>query len=64
MMNNLGLPALMLVLVFFMIPIVPFWKIFPRAGMSPWLSLFSIIPIISVLFLWVLAFKKWPGDEA
>ena len=43
--------------------IVPFWKIFPRAGWSSWLSLLMIVSPLNLILLWVLAFKRWPGDR-
>ena len=43
--------------------IVPFWKIFPRAGWSAPLALLMIVPVLNWILLWILAFKKWPDDE-
>ena len=43
--------------------VVPFWKILPRAGLSPWWSLAAIFPLIALILLWVLALKRWPGDD-
>jgi hypothetical protein len=43
--------------------IVPLWFLLPRAGMSPYLSFLAIIPLAGTILLWVLALKRWPGDE-
>jgi hypothetical protein len=43
--------------------VVPFWKIFPRAGMSRWWSLLMVVTPINLLLVWVLAFKVWPTDR-
>jgi len=43
--------------------IVPFWRIFPRAGWSRWASLLMVISPLNIILLWVLAFKRWPGDS-
>ena len=42
--------------------IVPFWKLFPRAGWSRWASLLMVITPLNLVLLWILAFKRWPGD--
>jgi hypothetical protein len=42
---------------------VPFFKIFPRAGIPGWVGPFDIIPLAPLVFLWVFAFMKWPQDK-
>lgn len=39
----------------------PFWKIFAKAGFSPWLSLLILVPIVNLVTLYVVAFSRWPG---
>ncbi|MEM6944512.1 MAG: hypothetical protein AAF416_23290 [Pseudomonadota bacterium] len=40
-----------------------FWKILPRAGLSPWLTLTTLIPFVGLpVLLLVLALRPWPGD--
>lgn len=42
--------------------VVPFWRILPRAGIAaPW-ALVAVIPLGAVILLWMLAFRRWPGD--
>lgn len=43
-----------------LILVVPFWKIFSKAGFSGWLSLTQIVPILNLVGLYYLAFAKWP----
>ncbi|WP_319531669.1 hypothetical protein [uncultured Cohaesibacter sp.] len=43
--------------------VVPFWRIFPRAGIPAPVSLLMCVPPLSVILIWVLAFKRWPGDS-
>jgi hypothetical protein len=43
---------------------VPFYKIFPRAGIPAWIAVFGVVPMIPLIFLWLLAFMKWPQDNA
>jgi hypothetical protein len=39
--------------------IIPTWFICKKAGFSPWLSLLNIIPLGSLVLLYVLAFAEW-----
>ena len=43
---------------------VPFYKILPRAGIPAWIAVFGVVPMIPLIFLWMLAFMKWPQDDA
>lgn len=55
--------TLLVVLILIAVQIIPFWKIFPRAGWSSWLSLLMIVPVVNLVVLYILAFKAWPGDN-
>lgn len=50
-------------LIFFvvLIPVflVPYWKIFSKAGFSGWLSLCMIIPLVNLIVLYYVAFSDW-----
>ncbi len=49
-------------LVFAALMVVPFWRLLPRAGIAaPW-ALVSVVPLGALVLLWVLAFRRWPGD--
>jgi len=41
------------------IVIVPFWFICKKAGLSPWLSLLNLMPLGTLILLYVLAFAEW-----
>ena len=43
-----------------LIVILPFWKICSKAGFSPWASLLMLVPFVNLIFLYYLAFAKWP----
>ncbi len=51
---------ILIVLVIFVIPVA---KILSRVGMSPWLAILAIIPLVNWIFLWVFAFVRWPKDS-
>lgn len=42
------------------IVIIPFWRIFAKAGYSSWLSLLMVIPVVNIILLYFLAFAHWP----
>ena len=45
------------------IMIIPFWRICQRVGWSPWLSLLWAIPLVGVIFVYILAFSDWPSQK-
>jgi len=50
--------GLMAILVF-PIFVIPFWKIFSKAGFAGALSLLMIVPFINLIVLYVVAFSEW-----
>lgn len=40
----------------------PIGRILRRLGLSPFWSVFAIIPLLNLIGLWVLAFTDWPRD--
>ena len=57
-----GIHWLLIILVIAAL-IIPYWKIFPRAGWPAPLATLMIFPLVNLILLWVLAFKAWPGDD-
>jgi uncharacterized protein (DUF983 family) len=47
-------------LIIGLVIVLPFWKIFSKAGYSPWLSLTMVIPLVNIIMLFYLAFAVWP----
>ncbi len=43
--------------------IIPFWKIYEKAGFSKWLSLLMILPVVNLIVLYVVAFSTWPAHR-
>ena len=43
--------------------IIPFWRLCQRAGYSPWLSLLMALPLVNLIFHYVLAFSNWPSQK-
>lgn len=63
MAADFGILQILIILIVVAVQIVPFWKIFPRAGWSPWLSLLMVVPLLNLVMLYILAFKAWPNDN-
>ncbi|WP_299280400.1 hypothetical protein [uncultured Tateyamaria sp.] len=62
MLNNIGLPGILFLLVLIIFPLT-FWKIFTKAGFSGFWGLFSILPGGVFVLLLVLAFVDWPANR-
>ena len=65
-MSNIGLPEILLILcivVIFAIVflLIPYWRIFKKAGFSPALSFLMILPLVNVVMIYYLAFAEWPS---
>ena len=48
--------------VFAVIFVIPFWKIFEKAGFPPALSLLMLVPIANLVAIYFVAFAPWPGS--
>jgi hypothetical protein len=59
-MGNIGVPELLLLLLFFIFVVLPFWRIFGKAGFPPALALLMVVPLVNIVMLFVLAFASWP----
>ena len=51
---------IMIVLITPLVIVVPFWKIFSKAGFPAWLSILMLVPLANLLLLFFLAFAEWP----
>lgn len=50
-------------LVMAVLVIVPVWRICQRAGYPGWLSMFIVIPMLNLVFLYFIAFSDWPANQ-
>jgi hypothetical protein len=41
--------------------VIPFWKIFEKAGFPPAFSLLMLIPIVNLIAIYFVAFASWPN---
>jgi len=54
---GMGGGGLLVMLIFAVLVIIPFWKLLPKFGIPNWVSLVSIIPLGALVLLWVMAFR-------
>ena len=52
---------LVFILVIVLVMVVPYWKIFKKAGFAPALSLLMLVPMLNFIMLFFLAFAEWPA---
>ena len=55
----MGVGMLIFVAICMAIVIIPFWFILKKAGFSPWLSLINLVPLGTLILLYVVAFAEW-----
>ena len=54
---------ILLVVVIVLVSVLPaFWAL-PKIGKSPWMAILLMIPLVNIVYLYVLAFGQWgkPG---
>jgi hypothetical protein len=52
-----------IVILFLVLYAVPTSKILARAGYSKWWTVVFFIPLLNIIALWVLAYRRWPAME-
>ena len=60
---GIKIPLVAIPLIFCLFVIVPFWKIFSKAGLPRWLSLLMLVPFLNLLLFFYLAFSEWPIER-
>ena len=65
-MSSIGLTEVFLILtvaVLFSVVflLIPYWRIFGKAGFSPALSLIMLVPVANIVMIYYLAFADWPS---
>jgi ABC-type maltose transport system permease subunit len=65
-MQDVGRPEMLIIFLIFVVVaivlmLIPYWKIFGKAGFSPALSLLMLVPVVNIAMLYYLAFAEWPS---
>jgi energy-converting hydrogenase Eha subunit B len=65
MMNgDMGGGGYLVMLVWVVIVVIPFWRICQKAGYPGALGLLTVVPLVNLVFLYYLAFATWPAHKA
>lgn len=48
------------ILIIVALAVIPYWKLWQRTGHAGAWGLLMLIPLVNIVSLWVLAFKRWP----
>jgi len=59
-----GYGGIWMVLIYAVVVVVPFFKLWQRTGHNGWISLLMFVPLVNVVMLYYLAFKAWPAVDA
>ncbi len=63
-MSSIGLAEIPVIvgalLVAILFVVIPYWRIFKRAGFAAALSLLMLVPFVNVALLYWFAFADWP----
>jgi hypothetical protein len=64
-MSNIGIAEFLVILIVVgllaAVVLIPYWRIFRKAGFQPVLSLLMVIPLVNIITLYYLAFAEWPS---
>jgi hypothetical protein len=67
LMRSTGLPELLILMFllpgFVVVTVVPFWRIFSKAGYPGVLAFTQFVPLVNVIVLFVVAFSQWPIER-
>jgi hypothetical protein len=59
-LRSIGLPELLVLVFVAAILVVPFWRIFSKAGYPGVLSIAMLIPLLNIGMWFFLGFSEWP----
>jgi hypothetical protein len=46
-----------------LLQVVPFWRIFARMGLPPWLAIVASVPLVNLIVLYYVALNPWPVER-
>lgn len=64
MMHDGSHGGLWFMLIMGIVMVIPFWRICHRLGYPGVLSLLVLVPMVNLVFLYYLAFARWPVTDA
>ena len=60
MLRSIGLPELLVLLFVVGVVLIPFWKIFSKAGYPGIMSIMMLVPLLNIIMVFFLGFAEWP----
>ncbi|HSM19971.1 MAG TPA: hypothetical protein VK844_06350 [Hyphomicrobiales bacterium] len=51
-------------IIYILVLVIPIARILGRIGFNQWWAAVAVIPVVNLVFLWVLAYADWPRDRA
>jgi uncharacterized membrane protein YhaH (DUF805 family) len=48
--------------IFLLATLPPYWMIFKKSGFSPWLSILALVPLVKWIVLWIVGFSEWKAN--
>lgn len=63
-MDSFSIWHWIIVLVICLVFVWPFWRITRRTGNPPIMSLMLFVPVLNLIFIYYLAFGRWPALES
>lgn len=52
------------IVILSLLQLVPFWRIFRRMGLPPWLAIMASVPLVNLIVLYYAAMSPWPAETA
>jgi len=62
-MQNLNFLELPIIIGLLAVVIWPFWRIFKKARFSGALGILMMVPLLSLVMIFFLAFAEWPNQK-
>jgi hypothetical protein len=51
------------IVILSLLQVVPFWRIFARMGLPPWLAIMASVPLVNLIVLYYVALNPWPAQR-
>ena len=63
-MGTISLWHLIIGVGYFLLLVIPTWRILERVGRPGWIGVLAVVPIANLVLLWWLAYSRWPAERA
>jgi len=52
------------IVILSLLQLVPFWRIFRRMGLPPWLAIMASMPLVNLIVLYYAAMSPWSRQRS